>query len=69
MKNTLPTINELIKMFTQINKDCAKKGETVVALDEDWEYYAEQIENIYGCSFEEADELAQAMAKEFKKSK
>lgn len=40
-----PTVTELIKMFTNVNKDAEKSGESVVDLS-DTEYYAQQIQNI-----------------------
>lgn len=62
MKNQLPPAQELLAMFRQINRDCAKKGETVVSLT-DVDYYAQQIDNIYEGYWDEAVERAKQMAK------
>jgi len=55
-KNYL-SIDRLILLFTEINNDCAKRGEPVVPLD-DTEYYTEQIQNIFDLSDEDSEDLA-----------
>lgn len=61
-KNQLPSAAELKKIFTEINEDCKGKGESVVPLNEE-EYYAEQIQNIFECTYEEAKILAYDLAR------
>ena len=55
-------------MFNQINKDSAGNGDPVVSLS-DVEYYTEQIINIYGLEYTEANGLAKDMAKLYEDEK
>jgi len=58
-----PSVDELIDLFTRVNRDIKhdKTGESIVPLT-DWEYYSEQIENIFGLDAKKARELAKEMA-------
>lgn len=64
MKNSLkiyPTVEELLKIFIELNEECRKTGERVVKLTET-EYYAEQICNMYGFSWSKCLDLAREMS-------
>jgi hypothetical protein len=57
----LPTSKFLREMFTSINEDCQKNGESVVPFSDE-EYYSDQIFNIYD---EEIDyETCQKLSRE-----
>lgn len=57
----LPSTKELHRLFTKINEDCRRSGETVEPLT-NHDYYAEQIENIYEVPQSEAIEAAIKLA-------
>lgn len=42
----IPSTKELFRIFSRVNRDCAKSGESVVSFD-DTEYYWEQIDAIW----------------------
>lgn len=48
-------------MFNQINRDCLLGEDQVVPLD-NIEYYTQQIMNIYGLEYYEANQLARDMS-------
>lgn len=58
----VPTIDGLRKMFIRINQDEARDGRTPVLFD-NTDFYAEQIQNLYGVSNEEALRLAKELSK------
>ncbi len=60
-KAVLPPLKDLVKLFQDVNKDCAETGESVVKFTDE-EYYASQIQNIFDVTDDEADTLAHDLA-------
>jgi hypothetical protein len=58
-----PTVPEMVKLFNKINDDCMRAQEDSIPFT-DVEYYAEQIENIFGVPEIRAYELATQLSKE-----
>lgn len=56
-----PSIDKVVELFTQVNADCAKTGESVVPFS-DTEYYVDQIVNIFEVNEVHAEWLARAMS-------
>lgn len=71
-KRKSPKLEDMIAMFDKINKDELSSGgrpgiDNAYRPLTDWEYYSDQIENIYGVSMAKARELAKQMAEFAKK--
>lgn len=55
------SLSDIIAMFKQLNEDCLESGETAAEFS-DTVYYSEQVQNIYDCSEDMADQIASDMA-------
>lgn len=68
--NQLPTVLELKQLFVSVNNDIAiEEAKNNTPIDEslivpltDVEFYAEQIENLFECTSEQAEQLAAQLA-------
>jgi len=63
-----PSVHDMFVLFTLVNKDAKKNGDSVVRLT-DWDYYSTQIQNIYGVDDDTAESLAKQLAQYVKAHK